>query len=84
MFARASGKGEDVAMTLNNLGNLHGSENRMADARAAFEKALKIYRTFAKVAPAAYEPDVRRVQTILDALLDAYKECFHRASYRLD
>lgn len=40
----------------------------MADARAAYEEALKIFRTLATVAPAAYEPYVRRVQTNLDAL----------------
>jgi hypothetical protein len=40
----------------------------MADARAAFEESLKIYRAFAKVAPAAYEPYVRQAQANLDAL----------------
>ena len=40
----------------------------MVDARAALEESLKIYRAFAKVAPAVYEPYVSQVQANLDAL----------------
>jgi tetratricopeptide (TPR) repeat protein len=57
-LARASGKDEDVAMTLNNLGNLHRNENRMAEARQAFEEALKIHRKLAQKNPDVYLPDV--------------------------
>jgi hypothetical protein len=57
-----------VAATLNNLGVLRSDEKRMAEARAAFEEALKIYRAFAKVAPATCEPYVHKVQANLDAL----------------
>ena len=57
-----------MAGTLNNLGLLHSAENRMAEARQAYEESLKIYSAFAKVAPATYEPYVRLVQGNLDAL----------------
>ena len=58
ILARASGKDEDVARTLNNLGILHSDENRMADARTASEEALKLYRQLAQQNPDVYLPDV--------------------------
>lgn len=57
-----------MAATLNNLGNLQRAENRMTEARQAYEESLKLYRNFAKVSPATYEPYLREVQRNLDAL----------------
>lgn len=67
-LARKAGNQPNVAMTLNNLGVLHSDENRMADARKAYEEALKIYQQFAKKSPARYERDVERVRRLLDGL----------------
>ena len=57
-LARASGKKEVVARALNNLGNLHGDEKRMADARDVFKEALKIQRDLAQQNPDVYLPAV--------------------------
>ncbi len=47
-----------VAITLNNLGILHRAENRMVEARKAFENVLMIYRQLAEKNPEIYLPDV--------------------------
>src|SRR2546423_1601144 len=47
-------------MTLNNLGNLHGNQNRMEEARKAYEEALATYRTLAASNPDTYLPYVAR------------------------
>ena len=53
--AKTSPSGEaNVATTLNNLANLHRKLNRLADAEAEYNEALKIYRILAKVNPDAY------------------------------
>ncbi len=57
-LARDEGNLPYVAGTLNNLGNLHRHENRMADARKAYEEALKSYRQLAEKNPDTYLPDV--------------------------
>jgi len=58
VLARASGRDEDVARTLYNLGMLHHDEKRMAEARQAFEESLKLYRKLARQKPDVYLPDV--------------------------
>ena len=50
----------DVAMTLNNLGILHNVQNRMEEARKAYEEALGTYRQLARTNPDTYLPDVAR------------------------
>jgi tetratricopeptide (TPR) repeat protein len=57
-LAGLSGEEADVASTLNNLGNLHRDQNRMAEARQAFEEALGIRRKLAEANPETYLPDV--------------------------
>jgi hypothetical protein len=57
-----------MALTLNNVGAVHHMKKRRAEARQAYEEALKIYLSFARVAPAVYEPYVQKVQENLDAL----------------
>ncbi|MDO8264027.1 MAG: tetratricopeptide repeat protein, partial [Gallionella sp.] len=58
ILARARGKDEDVADTLNNLGILRRVEKRMNEARQAYEEALKIRRELADKNPNVYLPDV--------------------------
>jgi hypothetical protein len=48
----------DVAMTLNNLGLLHGVQGWAEDARQHFEEALKIRREWAQHNPDIYLRDV--------------------------
>ena len=48
----------DVAMTLNNLGVLYYTTQRLKEAEAAFQEALDSYRQLAKTNPAAYQPYV--------------------------
>ncbi|WP_176753897.1 tetratricopeptide repeat protein [Nitrosomonas mobilis] len=57
-LARASGKKEVVARALNNLGNLHGDEKRMAEARKAYKEALKIRCALAQQNSNVYLPDL--------------------------
>ncbi|WP_027477935.1 tetratricopeptide repeat protein [Curvibacter gracilis] len=57
-LAREASKASDVAMTLNNLGNLSRAENRHAEARQHYEEALKLCRELARTNPAAYLPHV--------------------------
>jgi len=45
-------------MTLNNLGNLRRVQNRMDDARQAYQEVLKTYRELARKNPETYLPDV--------------------------
>ena len=73
-----------VAMTLNNLGNLHRVQNRPDEARAAYGEALKTYRALAATNPETYLPYVattlnnlgilHRVQNRPDEARAAYKE----------
>ena len=60
-----------VAATLNNLGVLHGRENRMEEAREASEEALKIYEKFAKANPDRFNRYVRRVRRLLELLKES-------------
>ncbi len=48
----------DVAMTLNNLGNLQRNQHDFAAAAASYQEALAIRRTLAEAHPEAYLPDV--------------------------
>ena len=48
----------NVAMTLNNLGNLLSATNELKQAQAHYEEALEIHRELAKQNPEAYKPDV--------------------------
>ena len=48
----------DVALTLNNLGNLYRETGRLAEADKAFSEALTIRRDLAAHDPGAYRPDV--------------------------
>ncbi|MEM8898185.1 MAG: DUF3856 domain-containing protein [Bacteroidota bacterium] len=49
----------DVALTLNNLGNVYTNLNRYTgEAIASFQEALRIYRKLAKENPQKYESDV--------------------------
>ena len=48
----------DVAMTLNNLANLHLAKNKFPAALAAYEEALTIRRRLADANPQTYLPDV--------------------------
>jgi hypothetical protein len=40
----------------------------MEEARKAYEEALQIYQAFAQIDPGRYQPDVLRVQRLLDEL----------------
>jgi len=57
-MARQSGDDSEIANTLNNLGILDNGQNRMDDARLAYEEALRIYRQLAQKNPETYLPDV--------------------------
>jgi tetratricopeptide (TPR) repeat protein len=57
-LAKERGQNADLAVTLNGLGILHRNQNRMDDARQAYEEALKTYRELAKTNPETYLPDV--------------------------
>ena len=57
-----------VAATLNNLGVLDRAQNRLEDARNAFEEALKIYEAFAKQDPDQFSPLVERMKKLLKHL----------------
>jgi tetratricopeptide (TPR) repeat protein len=56
--ARQNGDEEAVAATLNNLGLLYHDQNRMDDARQAYEEALNIRRELARKNPETYLPDM--------------------------
>ncbi|MCB9311108.1 MAG: tetratricopeptide repeat protein, partial [Lewinellaceae bacterium] len=47
-----------VAMTLNNLANLHSDKNEFPQALEKYEEALQIYRELTKENPRTYLPDV--------------------------
>jgi tetratricopeptide (TPR) repeat protein len=48
----------DLALALNNLGNLYATTQRLKESEAAYEEALGIRRQLAKANPAADLPDV--------------------------
>jgi tetratricopeptide (TPR) repeat protein len=74
----------DMAGTLNNLGNLDRMQNRLDDARAHDEAALKIYRQLAQQNPEVYLPylavtlnnlgSANRLQNHLDEARQDYEE----------
>jgi tetratricopeptide (TPR) repeat protein len=57
-LARRNRRDGDIATTLNNLGVLHLQQNRMDEARKAFQEALQIRRTLAGKNADSYLPDV--------------------------
>ena len=60
-IARRRQSQPEVALTLNKLGNLHSEQNRMEEARKAYEEALGTYRQLARANPDTYRPSVARV-----------------------
>lgn len=58
----------DVATTLNNLGVLHRDQNRMDEARKAYEEALTIYEKFAGENSERFKGDVTRIRLLLRSL----------------
>jgi hypothetical protein len=50
---------------------LHSVQNRMEDARKAFDEALHIYESFAKGNPERYGADVNRVKELIKNLKPA-------------
>ena len=60
----------DMAMPLNNLGNLLCVTNDFKQAQAHFEEALEIRRKLAKQNPEAYKPDVATTLNNLGNLLN--------------
>ena len=83
-IARQNGDEAAVATTLNNLGIVHRHQNRMDDARQAYEEALRISRELARKNPETYLPDVAMTlnnlgnlhsdQNRMDDALRAYEE----------
>ena len=53
----------DVAMTLNNLANLHFKKNNFREALVKYEEALRIFRELAKENPRVY--DIDYAQTLI-------------------
>jgi Tetratricopeptide repeat len=53
---RALAKRPRARKRLNNLGILDRAQNRPAEARKAFEEAMKIYEAFAKQDPDQFSP----------------------------
>lgn len=51
----------DVAMTLNNLANLHADKNEFPQVSGNYEEALHIYRALARENPQAYLPFVATI-----------------------
>lgn len=50
-LSRQSGNADDIARVLNNLGILHRAQNRMDEARKAYEEALTTYRKWQSPIP---------------------------------
>ena len=61
----------DVAMTLNNLGNLYRDRHDVAAAQAAYDEAFHIYRRLAAANPDTYLP---KVATTLNNLGNLYSD----------
>jgi len=75
-LARKDGTNANVAKALNSLGILHNDQNRMDDARMAYDEALKIYRDLAQKNPDISLPDVAMTLNNLGLL--------HRDQNRMD
>jgi tetratricopeptide (TPR) repeat protein len=70
-LARQRGNAPDIAGMLNRLGNLHSEQNRMDEARLAYDEALKIYRQVAKDTPDTYLPKLAMTLNNLGTLHSA-------------
>ncbi|MGA9578777.1 MAG: tetratricopeptide repeat protein, partial [Terrimicrobiaceae bacterium] len=57
-LTRRSGDNAQAAATLSNLGVLHSHQNRLEEARKAYEEALKIRRQLAQIDPETHLPEV--------------------------
>jgi len=64
----------DVAMTLNNLGNLLSATNELKQAQDYYEEALKLYQDLAKQNSEVYKPYVATTLNNLGTLLYATNE----------
>src|SRR4029450_5148453 len=58
----------NVAMALNNLGNLYSDTQRLSEAEQAYQEALTIRRQLAQANPPAYLPNVATTLTNLGTL----------------
>jgi tetratricopeptide (TPR) repeat protein len=67
MLARASTSDENLAIILNDIGTLNQAENRLLEARQAYEEALKFLRVLAHKNPEVYMPLVAITLTNLGA-----------------
>lgn len=65
---RQNGEEAGVAGALNNLGVLHRYENRLDQARKAYEEALAILETFARNSHGQYAPRIARTRALLEDL----------------
>ncbi|MBI5427508.1 MAG: tetratricopeptide repeat protein, partial [Nitrospinae bacterium] len=73
----------DVAMTLNNLGNLYAATQKHAQAETALREALDSYRKLAKRNPGAYEPHMAMTLNNLGALYaDIQKHAQAETAYK--
>jgi tetratricopeptide (TPR) repeat protein len=57
-LAQRNGDGACAACTLNALGILHSTQNRMVEARHAYDEALKTFREAARQKPETFLPDL--------------------------
>jgi hypothetical protein len=57
-----------LAGTVNNLAFLYSDQNRIAESRASYGKALALYRKLHRSDPDAYAGDILRVEASLREL----------------
>ena len=67
-IARSHADPVEIAAILNNLGNLHRDQNRMEEARKAYEEALGIRRQLTRANPDTYLPYVATTLNNLGSL----------------
>jgi tetratricopeptide (TPR) repeat protein len=70
-LAKKGGNNAELALTLNNLGNVDRNQNRTDAAQKAYEEALKTYRLLARNDPETYLPEVAGT---LNNLGELYKD----------
>ncbi|MDQ2948394.1 MAG: tetratricopeptide repeat protein, partial [Acidobacteriota bacterium] len=89
-LARSQSDDARIARTLNNLGILHNDQNRMEEARKAYQEALATYRKLAASNPDTYLPyvaltlnnigNLHRAQNRMEEARKAFEEAL--ATYR--